>query len=384
MTNNSSQPSKKIWLDEADGNVVLFYPFVPPEAGVKVSQVLSTRWIGQGPLVDEFENEFVKFIGDGHALAVGSGTDALHLAYLLADVQPDDEVICPVFTCTATNLPLLYIGATPVFADIDPKTMNISPSAIRSLVTEKTKAIVTVDYGGLPCDYEEIMKIAKEFNLKVIDDASHAVGAKYKGRMIGSIADFTTYSFQAIKHITTGDGGMLLVKDPDLADKGRRLRWFGIDRRAKQGGIWANDITEIGYKYQMTDIGAAMGIAGLSHIEKVLSHRRALLNTYMERLSTVTDVYGVGSESLADREHAAWVHTILVDDRDGLQEKLRSARIESGPVHYRNDMYTVFGGRKGDLPQMDLIEPKYLVLPLHMRVDVETVNRICDVIASGW
>jgi perosamine synthetase len=370
--------------DSERNPVVLFHPFVPKETSERVAEVLSTRWIGQGPLVDKFESEFEKTIGVGKSLAVGSGTDALHLAYLLAGVGPGDEVICPVFTCTATNLPLLYIGATPVFADIDPKTMNISTNSIRKLITEKTKAIVTVDYGGLPCDYSEINEIATEFGLKVIDDAAHAIGAKYQETLIGAVADFTTYSFQAIKHITTGDGGMLHVKDPELAEKGKRLRWFGIDRKAKFGGIWANDITEIGYKYQMTDIGAAMGLSGLAHLPLVLSHRRELLKAYEEGLKDVPGLYNVGSESQNDRLHSAWLHTILIEDREELQKKLAVNGIESGQVHYRNDMYTIFGKRRDYLENMDAIESRYLVLPLHMKVGIKEVEKICRIIKTGW
>lgn len=364
--------------------VVLFHPFIPKETSERVAEVLSTRWIGQGPLVDRFEYEFEEIIGIGKSLAVGSGTDALHLAYLLAGVGPGDEVICPVFTCTATNLPLLYIGAVPVFADIDPKTMNISTSSIRRLITGKTKAIVTVDYGGLPCDYAEINKIAAEFGLKVIADAAHAIGAKYQETLIGAVADFTTYSFQAIKHITTGDGGMLHVKDPELAEKGRRLRWFGIDRKAKFGGIWANDITEIGYKYQMTDIGAAMGLAGLAHLPEVLSHRRKLLKAYEEGLKDVAGLYNVGCESQNDRLHSAWLHTILIENREELQKKLAANGIESGQVHYRNDMYSIFGKRRDYLENMDAIESRYLVLPLHMKVGIKEVEKICGIIKTGW
>jgi perosamine synthetase len=376
--------SPKGWLESAEGRVVLFHPYVPEGTGEAVAEVLRTRWIGQGPKVDQFENEFSELTHGVASVAVGSGTDALHLAYLLAGIQPGDEVITPVFTCTATNLPLLYIGAKPVFADIDPKTMNISPESIRAKITHRTKAITTVDYGGLPCDYDQIELIAKEFNLKIIDDAAHAVGAEYKGRKIGEIADFTTFSFQAIKHITTADGGMLTIKDPSLLEKAKRLRWFGIDRVAKQGGIWANDINEIGYKYQMTDIAATMGLFGLQDLEKILTHRRKLLAIYMTELNGLDGLYNVGSESLEDRTHAAWVHTVLVEDRDSLQAKLLSNEIESAPVHYRNDMYSVLGGRSTEFTNMDSIESKYLVLPLHMHVTESDAHRICKVITDGW
>lgn len=379
-----NNPIPQGYLEAGEGKVVLFHPYVPDGTGDAVAEVLKTRWIGQGPKVDQFEREFSDFVGGIPNIAVGSGTDALHLAYLLAGIEPGDEVITPVFTCTATNLPLLYIGAKPVFADIDPKTMNISPDSIKSKITSRTKAIATVDYGGLPCDYEEIEAIAKEFNLKIIDDAAHAIGATYRGRNIGSIADFTTYSFQAIKHITTGDGGLLAIKDPELLEKGKRLRWFGIDRVAKQGGIWSNDITELGYKYQLTDIGATMGLFGLQNIEKILSHRRSLLKMYMTELEGTPGLYNVGSESLSDREHAAWLHTVLVERRDDLQQKLLENGVESAPVHYRNDMYSVLGGRSSDFPNMDAIEQKYLVLPLHMNVSHKDVSKICEIIKSGW
>ena len=371
-------------VDSVPAPVVLFHPYVPPEASQRVAEVLSTRWIGQGPLVDKFELEFETMIGSGKSLAVGSGTDALHLAFLLAGVGPGDEVICPVFTCTATNLPLLYIGATPIFADIHPETMNMDPKSIRSLITDKTKAIVTVDYGGLPCDYAEINKIASEFGLKVIDDAAHAIGAKYQGVPIGAVADFTTYSFQAIKHITTGDGGLLHVKNPELAEKGRRLRWFGIDRKAKFSGIWENDITEIGFKYQMTDIGAAMGMAGLSHLHEVLSHRRGLLKAYENGLRNVPGIENIGINAQSDRLHSAWLHTILVENREVLKKKLMTHGIESGQVHYRNDMYSIFGNRREYLVNKDKLEPLYLFLTLHLKFTLEDVGNICQIIKAGW
>ncbi len=380
----SKVEGQNAWMDQESNNIVLFYPFVPPSAVLSVEEVLSSRWIGQGPKVDEFEASFNSKFNQIASIAVGSGTDALHLAYLLAGIKQGDEVICPVFTCTATNLPLLYIGATPVFADIDPKTMNICPKSIRSRITSKTKAIVTVDYAGLPCDYDEILEIAQEFDLVVIDDAAHAVGATYKGRNIGTISDFTTYSFQAIKHITTGDGGLLSMRDDSRLDESKRLRWFGIDRVAKQNGIWANDIVEVGYKYQMTDIGAALGLAGLKEFDDMFVLRRQILEIYLNRLANLSGLYNVGIDSLEDRTHAAWMHTILVSDRDKLQVKLRANHIESAQVHYRNDMYSIFGGRRSDLPNMDLLEDRYLVLPIHPKMSIQDAHRVCDVISAGW
>jgi dTDP-4-amino-4,6-dideoxygalactose transaminase len=262
---------EKPWLDESDGTIVLFRPHIPKGAISEVTDVLNSRWIGQGPKVDQFEEKFNHLVGADSGIAVGSGTDALHLAYLLAGVEPGDEVISTVFTCTATNIPLLYSSAKPVFADVQRHTMNIDPADIEHRITSKTKAISIVHYGGLPCDMDEIGAIAKKHGLAVIEDAAHAVGAKYRGMSVGAISDFTMFSFQAIKHITTGDGGYLTIKNPERVPLAKRLRWFGIDRQAKTRGIWDNDITDVGYKYQMTDIGAALGLAAIEEWDETLN-----------------------------------------------------------------------------------------------------------------
>jgi len=371
--------------DESD-NIVMFYPHVPKSAKSAVMEVLDTRWIGQGPKVKLFEEGFSKkFASKFPAIAVGSGTDALHLSYILAGLKPGDEVIAPVFTCTATNIPFLYMGVKILFSDINPNTMNLDVNHVQQLMNKNVKAIVCVHYGGLPCDMDELQAIADEWNIPVIEDAAHAVGAKYKGMSIGSISDFTMFSFQAIKHITTGDGGMLIVKNKELVDKAERVRWFGIDRKAKQAGIWENDITEIGYKYQMTDIAASMGIASLHEFDEVSSLRKKLFRVYCEELTGFDRVKIVGND-FDDREHAAWLFTVIVEDRYNLQEKLRENKIESNQVHFRNDRYSIFNDFTNgkEFPNMDQIEDKYLVLPLHTMMNENDVRRVCSVIKSGW
>lgn len=371
-------------LSETEG-IPLFYPHVPKNAINEVADTLSGRWIGQGPKVEKFEKLFKKtFLAKHEALAVGSGTDALHLAYLLADISAGDEVVVPVFTCTATNIPLLYIGAKPVFADLDPETMNLSLPDVEKKITNRTKAIVCVDYGGVPNDYDALNKLCQKYNLKLISDGAHAIGTKYKGVNAAQLADFTIFSFQAIKTLTTGDGGLLAIKDCSLLEKAKRLRWFGIDRTAKQGGVWENDISEIGYKYQMNDISAAIGLAGLEEIESVITMRNSLFRYYEENIRT-NRVKIVGKSQTKDYFNSAWLITLVVDtDRFGLMKKLREAGIESAQVHYRNDRYSIFGGRRSDLPLMDDLEDRYLVLPLHLRMSKETVVRICQIINAGW
>lgn len=370
-------------LMNAEGsNIVLFYPHVSDLARQNVEKQLTTRWIGQGAAVDDFEQKFSdKFCAGFSTVATGSGTDALHLAYILAGIQSGDEVITPLFTCSATNIPLLYIGAKPIFADVQQNTLNMDPNHVRSLITEKTKAIVCVHYGGLPCDMNELQAIANEVGIPIIEDAAHAVGASYNGQSIGSISDFTMFSFQAIKHITTGDGGMLAMKNSWLLPKARRIRWFGIDREAKQQSHWNNDIFEIGYKYQMTDVAAVMGLAGLTEWENTQRHRLNLFSIYEKNLTGIPGIKFVGG-GYTDRTHAAWLCTVIVDDRVRLQHKLRSYNIESGQVHYRNDRYTIFKNSRGYFPNMDEIESKYLVLPLHTRMSEKDVYKICEIVSS--
>lgn len=369
-------------MDPSEG-IVLFHPHIARSTKGYVNSVLDTRWIGHGPKVEEFEEEFqYKYCNSHFCLAVGSGTDALHLAYLLADIGPGDEVLVPLFTCTATNIPLLYIGAKIRFLDVNPGTLNICVNDLRRKISSKTKAIVVVHYGGLPCDMDEIREVASFYSIPIIEDAAHALGAKYNNEFIGATSEFTMFSFQAIKHLTTGDGGMLSIKDKNLLRKAKRLRWFGIDREDKQKGIWENDIFEVGYKYQMTDISAAMGLAGLSEIEETLSYRRMLFKRYQQHLAHKDYCKIVGDDD-SRKLHAAWLFTINVERRSALQEKLRFNRIESGQTHYRNDRYSIFNDTE-DYPGMDSIQDKYLVLPLHTRMTIEDVDRICDLIDTGW
>lgn len=369
--------------DEA-GKIPLFMPHVPARAAEFVQQTLLSRWIGQGPKVSLFEKEFSRRFGkEREAVAVGSGTDALHLAYIMAGIGPGDEVLTPVFTCTATNIPILYQGATPVFVDVEPGTLNFSLSDARQKVSEKTKAIVVVHYGGLPCDMDEILAFATELGVPVIEDAAHALGASYKGTPVGAISDYTMFSFQAIKHITTGDGGMLTLRNSGMRPLAESVRWFGIDRDKKQQGVWENDIVNVGYKYQMTDLAASLGLAALEEWETTLNHRQTLLALYVDLLGDLADLE-VLSRPNNWSEHAAWLMTIAVEQRIELQKKLLASGIESNQVHYRNDRYSIFGGRQNNLPNMDAVEAKYLVLPLHTRMTQTDVHRVAEVIKSGW
>lgn len=362
--------------------VLLFYPYVSKKSANNIKKKLSGRWLGQGPMVDKFENDFKKrFAKNYSVIATGSGTDSLHLAYILAGLKKGDEVITTIFTCTATNIPMLYMDLNIKFADVDRETMNISVKSIKRLITKKTKAIVVVHYGGLPCDMDEIKLIAKKNKITLIEDAAHALGAKYKNKPIGSLCDFSTFSFQAIKHFTTGDGGILTIKNKNLSEKAKRIRWFGIDRKKKQQGIWKNDVYEIGYKYQMTDIAATMGCDSLNEFSKIINHRRKIYNTYLNELSKNKKIKCV-HENDKRKKHGAWLFTIIVENKDYLQKKLRDHYIETNQVHFRNDRYSIFKrfvkGKK--FPNMDYLENRYLVLPLHHKVSVKDAKYISKLI----
>ena len=370
-----------IMQDKKKG-VLLFYPYVSKKSAQNVKKKLSGRWLGQGPMVDKFENDFKnKFARNCSAVATGSGTDSLHLAYILAGLKKGDEVITTIFTCTATNIPMLYMGLKIKFADIDKETMNISIKSVKKLITKNTKAIVCVHYGGLPCDMDELIKISKKNNITLIEDAAHALGAKYKGKPIGGISDFSTFSFQAIKHFTTGDGGMLIVKNKKLEDKAKRIRWFGIDREKKQQGIWKNDVHEIGYKYQMTDIAATMGCDSLKEFNNIIKHRQKIYKTYLKELSKNKKVQCIHDYD-KKKSHGAWLFTISVSNKDFVQKKLRQHNIETNQVHFRNDRYSIFKkyvkGKK--FPNMDYLENRYLVLPLHHKVTTKDAKFISKLV----
>ena len=363
------------------GSVPLFYPHIPKSSIKSLKKVLAGRWIGQGPLVDIFEKQFQKkFTKNLPCIAVGSGTDALHLAYLLAEIKQNDEVICPLFTCTATNIPLLYIGAKIKFADVDPDTLNISIDHVKKLITKKTKAIVFVNYGGLPCDLKELNSIAKKNNIKLIQDAAQSLGSTYNDKPITEYSDFTIFSFQAIKHISSGDGGLLCLKNKKLIKKAYRMRWFGIDRLKKQGGTWENDIKEIGYKYQMTDLGASILIESLKEFKKISSHRKKIFNIYLKKLQNNKYIKIINKRGKFT--HSAWLFTILTDKKDYLQKKLRQANIETNQVHFRNDRYSIFKSfiKNKKFPNMNSIEKKYLVLPIHTKMKISDANYVANTV----
>jgi len=362
--------------------ITMFWPYVPEEAIKAVSEVLRTRWIGQGPKVDEVEKKFSEKFNIPYSATVFSGTAALHLALRIAGLKEDDEVITTPMTCTASNIPILYSKSKPVFADIQKNTMNIDPSDIRRKITAKTKAIMVVHWAGYPCDMAEVLAIAKEYNLKVIEDAAHALGAKYQNQYIGSVADYTCFSFQAIKQITTIDGGMLTMKTEQDYKQAKLLRWYGIDREFKGDIYWKYQIKEIGYKYHMNDVAATMLDIQLDKLNDISARRKEIADQYLEGLKNIAGLTIL--ERKPDRESGNWLFTIQVEKRDDFQRKLAENEIESHMVHVRNDICPIFGGKRLDLAVMNEVENKYISIPLHNHLTDEDVSKIIRTIKSGW
>jgi dTDP-4-amino-4,6-dideoxygalactose transaminase len=282
-------------------------------------------------------------------VALNSGTSALELAYELADIREGDEVITPVLTCTATNLPLVRRKARIVFADID-EDLNISVEDVKRKITARTKAIVFVHFGGNNRGLKEL----RELGIPIIEDAAQAVGSDYWGQ-----SEFTAVSLQAIKTLTSGDGGFLLVKDDDLYHKARRLRWFGYDRELKQQ-LGDTDITEAGYKYHMNNISAAIGRGNLAIVDRLIAHRKAL--------GAIYERYGLFPH--------IWLTTGLTHDYRALQAHAKERGVEIGQHHYRNDKYSVFKEYKTHCPTMDAMENMYYFVPMHHGVTREQAHYI--------
>ena len=363
----------------------LFHTEITPQAIELVTQTLQAAWVNEGPRVAQFEAALASQLGLSHPVALNSGTAALHLALALADVGPGDEVILPAQTFVATGLAVLMQRATPVFADIDPATGNLAPQAIREKITPRTRAILPVHWSGYPCDLDEIGQIAAQNGLVVIEDAAHALGATYKGQPIGAISRFTCFSFQAIKHLTTGDGGVLCCLDPADERQARCRRWFGIDRQAARSTSRSDrsfDIEVLGYKYHMNDLAASLGLGNLAAFPAQLTRRREIAAHYRQRLAGVPGLTLLRCDS--DRQHAYWVFTILVDRRDDFTRCLKDRGVPTSVVDLRIDRFRVFGGQADDLPGQAEFDARQVAIPVHAALTADDVESIINAIRRGW
>jgi len=351
--------------------IELFHPNVTPRMIDNVTKTLSSKWIAQGPQVKEFEKRFSEKISGYYPVATNSTTAALHLAYILSNIQEGDDVVSTVFTCTATHIPLLWMKANIIFSDIQKETMNIDPIDVEKKITNKTKAIICVNYSGYPCDFEHLRYLADKHKCKLICDNAHGIKTTYKGKKIEDWCDYVIYSFQAIKFITTGDGGMIVCKSKDEEKLLKKLRWFGIDKEEKMDGTWDGNVDVVGYKYHMNDIAASMGLAALEDLDLTLKRYSMQYSLYKDKLGNMI----IPS---IDEKFNSWLCTIKTENSDKLQNYLKEKNIETGKVHYRNDQYKIFCGKKLNLPNMNYMEDKYLVLPMNVKTSKEDIEIITN------
>lgn len=365
--------------------IAMFQPLVTEQARLNVDEVLRSRWIGEGSKVKQFEEALRRRFGYGYCVALNNGTAALRLALAMCGVGPGDEVITVAQTCTATNTPILEQFAKPVFADIQYETGNIDPGDIAHRITERTRAIMCVHWAGYPCDLDEVHAVAETHGLPVIEDAAHALGAYYGNRPIGTISDFTMFSFQAVKQLTTGDGGLLTMQTQERYDEARRRRWFGIDRvnRVKRLDGYSHwDQSEVGYKYHMNDIAAAMGLGNLERISEILAQRQRCVSYYRKHLEKVPGV--TLFECRDDRCSSNWLFTMHVERRDDFCRMMRDKEIEVSVVHIRNDEHSIFGPRRDDLPNTDRYAETNISIPLHNYITWIEADYVARTIAGGW
>jgi perosamine synthetase len=362
-----------------------FNPYISDEGIELATEALKSTFISEGKMVARFESRLNEMLGLEHPVAVNSGTSALHLALTVAGVGPGDEVILPAQTFVATGTVILHHGATPVFADIQLNSGNIDPTSIREKITDRTKAIIMVHWGGYPCDIDEINQIAAEHDIAVIEDAAQALGATYKGRPIGSISRFTAFSFQAIKNLTTGDGGALCCLDDEEYESARSLRWFGIDRARSEPselGERLFDISSAGYKFHMNDLSAALGVGNLSGFEAVSRRRSEIADRYRHELAGIDGIELLASDP--NRKSANWLFTILVKNRLEFIRKLKSVDIPTSVVHQRIDRNSMFGGVTSGLTNQERFDDLQLSLPIHHGLSDEDVDHVLNTIRQGW
>ncbi len=352
-------------------------PYITDDEVEQVLDTVRSGWLTMGPKTFLFEREFSRYTGAPHSVAVSSGTAALHLALRAIGLGPGDEVIVPTMTFTATAEVVCYFDALPVLADIERDTGNIDVSAIERAITPRTRAVIPVHYGGQPCDMDGIMDIARRHNIYVIEDAAHCPPAWYKGKSVGTIGDMTCFSFYATKPLAAGEGGMVTTGNAEWAEKIKILRLHGISKdawkRYSTGGSWYYEVTEAGYKYNMTDIQAALGISQLRKLDKMWERRRRIAERYTEGFS--------GSEAFAplsmrsDRVSSYHLYVLRVNpevhdtDRAGFIEELGKRGIGTSvhfiPLHRHPFYRDNFGCESKDFPEAERLYERIISLPIY-------------------
>jgi dTDP-4-amino-4,6-dideoxygalactose transaminase len=367
-------------------------PLLGPEEAAAAAAAISSGWIAQGPRVAEFEAAFATATGTSHAVAVSSCTAALHLAMITAGVRRGDEVIAPSMSFIATANAARYVGARVVFADVDPETLNITPSTVAPLITDRTKAVILVDQAGVPADLSAMQALCDPRGIVVIEDAACAAGSTYRGRPVGAGAALATFSFHPRKLLTTGEGGMITTPDAEVAARLRRLREHGMDvsaaARHAQRGVVLERYTELGYNYRMTDIQAAIGLVQLTRLADIVARRRELAQRYQGLLGQIS-----GLRMIADPPYGAtnfqsfWI-ALPADfpvTRNDLLRMLAEADISArrGIMAAHLEPAYADQARGVQLPVTEQLSASTLILPLFHELTADQQSQVVDVISAA-
>ena len=391
-------------------NIPLFKVHMADSVSEKVTQVLKSGFIGQGPVVEEFEEYLKKYFRHDKVLTLNSATSAEHLALHMLKkpsthnvgvngyaqyeskwpgLEDGDEILTTALTCTATNFPILANNFKIKWVDIDPETLNMDLDDLARKITPKTKAIFVVHWGGYPLDLDKLAEIQTHashlygFKPAIIEDCAHAMGSKYKGKLIGTHGNICTFSLQAIKHVTSGDGGLLFVPHDDLYKRGKLLRWYGIDREGNRKDFRCEaDIPEYGFKFHMNDINAAIGLENFKCIEDIISKHKDNAAYYDKTLKDVPGITLLKRHS--DRESSFWIYSILVDRKDDFQKYMAEKGIACSQIHERNDIHSCVKDYKSILPNLDKTVKKLSSIPVGWWVTKEDREYIVDCIKKGW
>lgn len=398
-------------MNKPQEKIPLFKVFMSKDVLEPVNEVLMSGFIGQGKKVEEFETMLKGFFKNSLTLTTNAATSSLHIALRLLKnpsaknyyfdgmgsvenkwpgISDGDEVLATPLTCTATNWPILANNYNIKWVDVDPNTCNMDLDDLARKITNKTKVILPVHWGGYPNDLNKLKEIQEKsknmfgFKPAIIEDCAHSFGSKYKGEMLGNHGNMCVFSFQAIKHLTSGDGGLIITPHKELYDRAKLLRWFGIDRETNSKDFRCeDDIPEWGYKMHMNDINATIGIENFKHVEhEVISKHKDNAKYYNEKLKNVPGVTLL--ENSSDRESSYWIYTIKVDRRDDFMRYMNECNIMVSRVHERNDKHSTVRQYKTILPNLDKLVNEMICIPNGWWVTEEEREYIVDCIKKGW